>query len=439
MNDAAPVALLARPGGRPAGEHGVPGDKSISHRALLLGALAEGDTGISGLLEGEDCLATARAVEALGVTVERQAAGEWRVRSPGHRAWRTPARDLDCGNAGTAARLLMGALAAGPGRVRITGDASLSRRPMRRVTEPLTRMGVRIDLSPGGGLPATVHGTAGLSDLQVALPVASAQVKSALLLAGVVSGRAVELSTPVATRDHSERLLRAFGVRVSGLGARVRLAAGARPVATQVRVPGDLSSAAFLLAAAAAVPGARLTVTGVGLNPTRTGVLDLLQRFGAEVWSVVDDVWAGEPVGRVTVEGRALRGFRIPEALVAPSIDELPLILALAGLAEGVTELRGAAELRVKESDRLANMARGLTALGVRVKAHPDGLRVQGGGLSGGTVDAAGDHRVAMAFAVAAVAARGPIRIEGSALIGTSFPGFLPQARAAGLDLAAAA
>jgi 3-phosphoshikimate 1-carboxyvinyltransferase len=434
-----PDVLVARPGGRPAGAHRVPGDKSISHRALMLGALAEGETRISGLLEGADCLATAGAMKALGAIVERTASGEWRIAGRGAAALAAPAQPIDCGNSGTAARLLMGVLAARPGTATLTGDESLSRRPMRRVAEPLARMGARIELGGNGTLPARVTGNARLAALDVRLEVASAQVKSALLLAGAAAGAPVRISSPATTRDHTERMLRTFGAEVHAEGDAVRLARGARLVATTIEVPGDLSSAAFLLGAAALVPGARLTVTRVGLNPTRTGFLALLERLGARVEVAIRDTPGGEPVGDVTVEGRELRGIDIPAELVPLAIDELPLVMVLAAAAAGRTRLRGAGELRVKESDRIAGVAAGLVALGIQVESHADGLDVLGGRLAQGTVDSRGDHRLAMAFAVAAVRADGPIRVLGSRFIDTSFPGFLASASAAGLLVGGAA
>jgi 3-phosphoshikimate 1-carboxyvinyltransferase len=433
----APDTWLARPGGTPRGVHRVPGDKSISHRALLIGALTAGTTRIEGLLEGEDPLATARAVNAIGARATRHADGAWTVESAGASALRAPDAPIDCGNSGTTARLLCGVLAALPGTSTLVGDASLSRRPMRRVAAPLARMGATLTLSASDTLPVRITG-ARLQGFEGDAPIASAQVASALLFAGVASGQGVSLRSSGLSRDHTERLLRAGGARVTHSGDQVHLAPGAQLAALTVRVPGDLSSAAFLLAAAALVPGAALTVEGVGLNPTRTGCLELLARFGAEVETEILDAPGGEPVGRVTVTGRGLRGLDIAPHEVPWAIDELPLLLVMAAAAEGVTTLRGAAELRVKESDRLATVAAGLRALGIAVEERPDGLRITGGRLQGGTVDAAGDHRIAMAFAVAATVATGPVRITGTRQVETSFPGFLAAVQAAGLTVAAA-
>lgn len=414
-----------------AGELTVPGDKSISHRAAILGALAEGTTEIAGFLEGADPRSTLDCLAALGV--------EWRRPRPGcivvHGRGGTlvePLRVLDAGNSGTTARLLLGVLAAQPFHAVLSGDASLCRRPMGRVVEPLRRMGARIDgREEGRALPLAVRG-GGLEAVEHRLAVASAQVKSALLLAGLAAAGTTRVAEPHASRDHTERMLRSFGAQVEEAsgpeGHRVQVRGPAVLRGRRVVVPGDISSAAFFLAAAAALPGSRLTVRRVGLNPTRTGVLEALSRMGARIAVERRPDIAGEEWGDVTVEGGPLEGVELGGELIPRLIDELPVLCVLACVAAGETRIRDAAELRVKESDRIATMAGELGRLGARVEALPDGLVVQGGGaLRGATVDAHGDHRVAMALAVAGLLAAGDTRIRGAECVDISYPDFWRQ------------
>jgi 3-phosphoshikimate 1-carboxyvinyltransferase len=403
----------------------VPGDKSISHRAALLGALADGVTEIRGFLEAEDCLRTLAAVEALGVEVTRKGPGEYRIAGAGLHGLTEPVAVVDCGNSGTTARLLLGALAGQPFWTMLTGDDSLRRRPMGRVAEPLRRMGVTVvGRAEGSRLPLAVRGAEQVRALACALPVASAQVKSAVLLAALYADDAVTVSEPAQSRDHSERMLRQFGARLSRDGLSVTVAPGPL-TGTAVTVPGDVSSAAFLLVAGLLVADGRVTVDGVGLNPTRTGLLDALAAMGAALDVVPGGGAPLEPSGSITAASGALRATTIAGPLVVRLIDEVPALVVAAVRAQGRTEIRDAAELRVKESDRLAALARQLGALGARVGERPDGLVVEGGTpLRGARVHSGGDHRIAMALAVAGLVAEGETVIEDTACIATSFPQF---------------
>ena len=428
------------PGGTVAGVVTVPGDKSISHRALMLGALAEGRTHVTGFLAGEDCLATARALAALGVRMERPAETEVWIDGRGTAGLAAAAVPLDMGNAGTAMRLMMGVLAPQRFDSTLVGDASLMRRPMERVAGPLRRMGARIDTHEGRP-PVRIHGTPHLNGIEYTLPVASAQVKSALLLAGLSATGRTALTEPAPSRDHTERMLRAFGVELSQQGGAIILEGGQSLRATTLAVPADFSSAAFFLVAGALAAERPLKIVNVGVNPTRTGLLELLQLMGADIRVLPRPVATGhnaEPVADIEVRRGPLQGITVPERLVPLAIDELPVFFIAAAAAHGETLVRGAGELRVKESDRLAAMAAGLATLGVEHQLLPDGLRIRGTPqFSGGRIDSLGDHRIAMAFAVAALRARAPIEIDDVANVATSFPGFEDCARQAGLGLAA--
>jgi 3-phosphoshikimate 1-carboxyvinyltransferase len=424
------------PGGTVAGTLTVPGDKSISHRALMLGALARGETHIAGFLDGEDCLATMRALGALGVRIERPQATEVRIHGRGAAALSAAAAPLDMGNAGTAMRLMMGLLAPQTFDATLIGDASLMRRPMERVAEPLRRMGARID-THSGRPPVVIHGTPQLHGIEYTLPVASAQVKSALLLAGLAARGRTRLTEPAPSRDHTERMLRAFGVQLEQHGGMVVLEGEQSLRATALEVPADFSSAAFFLVAGALAAERPLRLTRIGVNPTRTGLLELLRLMGADIrLHPHSGAAGGEPVADIEVHQSALRGITVPDHLVPLAIDELPVFFIAAACARGESLVRGAQELRVKESDRLAAMAAGLGVLGVEHELLADGLRVSGTqNLAGGTIDTRGDHRIAMAFAVAALRARSPIVIDDVANVATSFPGFEERARQAGLGL----
>ena len=415
------MELVISPAGRLRGRVRVPGDKSISHRAALIGALARGDTVIHHFLRADDCLHTVSCLRALGVGIEDEGS-RLIVRGMGPR-WRAPMTPLDAGNSGTTMRLLAGILAGQPFQTELTGDASLRTRPVDRIVEPLSRMGARIVASGDGRFPPLRITGGSLRGITYTLPVASAQVKSAVLLAGLLAEGPTTVVEPTPTRDHTERMLAAFGAPIRRDGDRVSVTAAALR-GNEVRVCGDISSAAFLLAAAAAMPGSELTVEHVGLNPTRTGFLDVLRALGAEADVRQTGEDAGEPVGAVTVRGQRLRGVRIGGSLIPRVIDELPVLCVIATAAEGETVISDAAELRVKESDRIAVIARGLRALGGEVEERPDGLTVYGSRLHGGRVGSAGDHRIAMAFAVAGLLAGGPVTVEGAESIAVSFPEF---------------
>jgi 3-phosphoshikimate 1-carboxyvinyltransferase len=424
------------PGATLGGTLTVPGDKSISHRALMLGALAEGTTRIEGFLEGEDCLATLRALRALGVEITASGAGRVEVRGAGTGGLTAPAAPLDMGNAGTAMRLMMGLLAGRNVPATLIGDHSLMRRPMERVAVPLRRMGAQVRTADGH--PPVEIGAAGpLSAIDYALPVASAQVKSALLLAGLGARGCTRLTEPAPSRDHTERMLAAFGVKLGQEGATLSLVGGQPLTAAAVTVPADFSSAAFFLVAGALAAPQGLTLTNIGINPTRTGLLELLRRMGADIRiRPRGGSAAAEPIADLEVRQSALCGIEVPESLVPLAIDELPVFFIAAACASGETLVRGAQELRLKESDRLAVMAQGLSALGVEHRLLPDGLWIRGcAHLAGARIDSHGDHRIAMAFAVAALRARAPLEIADVANVATSFPGFTATARAAGLAI----
>jgi 3-phosphoshikimate 1-carboxyvinyltransferase len=432
-----PARYLARPVANVGGSISVPGDKSISHRALMLGGIARGTTRVRGFLASEDCLATLGALRALGVAIERPAPTEVIVHGVGPGGLHGAAAALDMGNAGTAIRLFMGLLAGQAFDSTLIGDASLMRRPMERVAQPLRAMGARIDTSEGRP-PVRIHGGQRLRAIDYAMPMASAQVKSAVLLAALHAEGVTRVSEPAPTRDHTERMLGGFGVSVRREGATAALAGGQSLAAADIEVPGDFSSAAFFIVAGclAAGPGG-LLVRNVGVNPTRTGLIDMLRLMGADIRVTPLGGAGPEPVADILVHRSALRGVQVPEALVPLAIDEFPVFFVAAAAASGETRVRGAGELRVKESDRLAVMAEGLAAVGVQCELLADGIDIQGGPIAGGCVDSHGDHRIAMAFTVAAALARRPIEILDVANVATSFPLFPDVARAAGLDVAA--
>ena len=406
----------------------VPGDKSISHRSAMFAALSDGACRLRNYLPGEDCLGTLRVLRQLGVTIESLSPTEHIVHGLRGR-FSEPQGDLDCGNSGTTMRLMSGLLAAQPFRCRLTGDASLSRRPMRRIMEPLEQMGAVFAAEGEGGCPPLViRGTAGLRPLAYRLPVPSAQVKSAILLAGLFADGVTTVDQPVPTRDHTERLLEYFGVPVTREGTSVSVRGGTLPRARDVDVPGDVSSAAFWLVAAATQPGSSVRVRNLGLNPTRTGILAVLLRMGAKLREEEETRGPGEPCGRIEIVGRSLRGTEIGGAEIPNVIDELPVLAVAGALAGGTTVIKDAAELRVKESDRLAVVARHLTAMGADVTEHPDGLEIRGGRpLHGARLESHGDHRIAMAFAIAGLFADGETVIENASCVETSYPGFAGQ------------
>ncbi|MGE0486100.1 MAG: 3-phosphoshikimate 1-carboxyvinyltransferase [Gammaproteobacteria bacterium] len=429
--------LEVRPGGRLAGAVAVPGDKSVSHRAVMLGALADGVTEVSGCLMGEDVVSTMNAFRAMGVTVDVHAPGRLSVHGVGIDGLRTPRAPLDLGNSGTSMRLLAGILAGAGVAATLTGDASLSRRPMKRVAEPLGRMGALIETAAGGTPPLLIAGGRRLHAIDYDLPVASAQVKSAVLLAGLFADGTTRVVEPAPTRDHTERMLGAFGVEVDYGGGRAAITGGQRLAAAGITVPADISSAAFFLVGASIAPGSALKLPGVGVNPTRTGLLEILAAMGADITRDDERACGDEPVADLTVRAASLRAIEIPPHTVPLAIDEFPAVFVAAACAEGTTVLHGAEELRHKESDRIAVMADGLAALGISCETFADGIAITGGQLRGGRVDARGDHRIAMAFAMAALRASGPVVIDNAAAIATSFPEFGERARAAGLGIVA--
>ncbi|MFO1494225.1 MAG: 3-phosphoshikimate 1-carboxyvinyltransferase [Lysobacterales bacterium] len=420
-----------------AGAITVPGDKSISHRAVMLGGIARGVTEVSGFLPGADTLATAQILRDLGVVIERPALTELIVHGVGLHGLRASAAALDCGNAGTAMRLLAGLLAGQRFASRLIGDESLSRRPMRRVLDPLRQMGAVIEATPAGTAPLEIAPAAGLRGIDYTCPVASAQVKSCVLLAGLYAEGETRVTEPAATRDYTERMLAALGADVEVAGLSVRLRPGRELQAGPIRVPGDFSSAAFFLVAGAIAPRGELLIRNVGLNPRRTGLLDTLLDMGADIRIVDRREIAGEPVGDLCVRASQLRAVEVPEARVPDMIDEFPAFAIAAACAEGVSRVRGAHELRVKESDRIAAMARGLVTLGVEVEEYPDGMAISGRErLGAGVIDSRGDHRIAMSFALAALRASGEIRILDCANVDTSFPGFAELSGSVGVDIA---
>lgn len=431
------LSFHVAPGGSLSGQLRVAGDKSISHRAIMLGALADGVTEVSGFLEGEDCLATLRAMRSLGVHIETLGQGHVRVHGVGIDGLRPAAAPLDLGNSGTSMRLMSGILAGQDFDSTLTGDASLSRRPMRRVTAPLTEMGAELATTTDGTPPIHVRGGRRLHGIHYDMPVASAQVKSALLLAGLYAEGETCVAEPAPTRDHTERMLAGFGYAVERNGNRVCLRGGGRLSAMTVDVPADISSAAFFLVAASLAPGSELVLEHVGINPTRTGVIDILRMMGADITVTREREVGGEPVADLCVKHAPLHGIAIPEHLVPLAIDEFPAIFVAAACAEGETRLTGAAELRVKESDRIQVMADGLQVCGIDARPTSDGIVISGvaGGLRGGRVDSHGDHRIAMAFAMAGLRASSEIVIEDCANVNTSFPGFVELARRAGLGI----
>jgi 3-phosphoshikimate 1-carboxyvinyltransferase len=407
----------------------VPGDKSISHRYALLAALADGRSTIANYAPGADCASSLSCVAALGAIVSRTASREAgdpplvTVEGRGVRGLRAPAGPLDCGNSGSTMRMLSGVVAAHPFLSTLVGDASLSRRPMRRIMGPLARMGAEVTASPGDRPPLAIRG-GDLAGIQFAPETPSAQVKSAVLLAGLQASGETVVIEPASTRDHTERALPTFGATLETEGRRVSLRGGQRLSGRDVRVPGDISSAAFMAVAAAALPGSDVTITQVGLNPSRAALLDVLRRYGAEIDVAIEDEWQGEPVGRLRVRHGARRDLVIDPAEVPEVIDELP-VLATLGTFGGSVTVSGAGELRVKESDRIAELVAGLRAMGADADERADGFQVRfGTRLTGGTVHARHDHRLAMAFAIAALGATGPTIIEGAEAVAVSYPSF---------------
>ncbi len=423
------------PGGRLQGQLRMPGDKSISHRSIMLGSLAEGETRVSGFLEGEDSLATLTAFKAMGVPIEGPGNGRVRIQGVGLHGLQAPSQPLDLGNSGTSMRLMAGLLAGQSFNATLTGDTSLSGRPMKRVVEPLARMGAHIGTTDMGTAPLAIQGGAQLTGIDYAMPVASAQVKSSVLLAGLYASGRTCVTEPAPTRDHTERMLEGMGYPVQREGSRVCLEGGHYLRGIAIDVPADISSAAFFLVGASIAPGSDLVLEHVGINPTRTGVIDILTQMGASIGIENPRDVGGEPVADLHVRAAPLHGIEIPPELVPLAIDEFPVLFVAAACAAGRTVLTGAEELRVKESDRIQVMADGLRVLGVNAQATPDGMIIEGGAIRAGHVNSHGDHRIAMAFSMAALQAQGAIEISDCTNVNTSFPGFIDLAGQAGLQI----
>lgn len=423
------------PGGKAVGDIRVPGDKSMSHRSIMLGSLAEGLTEVTGFLEGEDSLATLQSFRDMGVVIEGPDQGRVAIHGVGLHGLKAPQKPLYLGNSGTSIRLLSGLLAGQAFDVELTGDASLSGRPMGRVADPLRQMGAVIETAEGGKPPLKITGGQKLSAINYAMPMASAQVKSCVLLAGLYSEGETSVIEPAPTRDHTERMLRGFGYQVTTDGDSASLQGGGHLTASRIDVPADISSAAFFMVAAAIVPGSDITLRHVGVNPTRVGVINILRQMGARIDLSNEIEVGGEPVADIRVQYGRLQGINIPEDQVPLAIDEFPVLFIAAACAEGVTVLTGAEELRVKESDRIQSMADGLVTLGIDAQPTADGIRIVGGQLGSGEVHSHDDHRIAMAFTIAGLRANGEILIHDCNNVATSFPNFTDLARQIGIDL----
>ncbi|MFW5451606.1 MAG: 3-phosphoshikimate 1-carboxyvinyltransferase [Methylophagaceae bacterium] len=425
---------VVQPGGKLTGEIRVPGDKSISHRSIMLGSLAEGVTEVTGFLEGEDALATLASFRAMGVQIDGPQEGKVTVHGVGMHGLTAPKEDVYLGNSGTSIRLLSGLLAGQSFSSTLTGDKSLSGRPMRRVTDPLTEMGAEIE-SQDGKPPLTINAGNQLNGISYTLPMASAQVKSCILLAGMYAEGKTTVTEPAPTRDHTERMLSGMGYKVEVNGDTVTIEGGGKLTATDIDVPADISSATFFMVGAAISEGSDLTLTHVGINPTRIGVINILRLMGANISLSNERVTGGEPVADIRVRYAPLKGIEIPEDQVPLAIDEFPALFVAAACADGQTVLTGAEELRVKESDRIQAMADGLQILGIDAQSTTDGIIINGGVIGSGEVESHDDHRIAMSFAIAGLQAGGTIQINDCANVATSFPNFIALANKAGLEI----
>jgi 3-phosphoshikimate 1-carboxyvinyltransferase len=413
----------------------VPGDKSISHRSIMLGSIAEGTSHISGFLDGEDSLNTLRSFQAMGVDIEGPVDGDVTIHGVGMNGLTPPTQSLDLGNSGTSMRLLAGLLAGQRFDVELSGDASLSKRPMKRVTDPLTEMGAVVTTADGGKPPLKITGNQSLNSFSYQMPMASAQVKSCCLLAGLYAHGKTCVTEPAVTRDHTERMLKAFGCEVEVNDSTACITGPAKLIATDIDVPADISSAAFFMVGASIAENSDIVLKHVGVNPTRTGIINILKLMGADITMSNEQEVGGEPVADIRIKSANLKGIHVPENLVPLAIDEFPVLFVAAACAEGQTVVTGAEELRVKESDRIQVMADGLIALGVNAKATDDGMIIEGGGIAGGTVHSHDDHRIAMAFAMAGLRASDDIHIEDCDNVNTSFPGFAELAASCGLSI----
>ncbi|NQY26856.1 MAG: 3-phosphoshikimate 1-carboxyvinyltransferase [Piscirickettsiaceae bacterium] len=425
---------IVQPGGKLQGKIRVPGDKSISHRSIMLGSLAEGVTEVTGFLEGDDALATLASFRAMGVQIDGPKDGKVIIHGVGMHGLKAPEGDVYLGNSGTSIRLLSGLLAGQNFASTLTGDKSLSGRPMKRVTEPLALMGAEID-SNDGKPPLKIKGGSALKGINYRLPMASAQVKSCVLLAGLYAEGTTTVVEPAPTRDHTERMLSGMGYKVDVQGDTVTIEGGGKLTATNIDVPADISSATFFMVGAAIAEGSDLTLTHVGINPTRIGVINILRLMGADISLSNEKMTGGEPVADIRIRYAPLKGIQIPEDQVPLAIDEFPALFVAAACAEGQTVLTGAEELRVKESDRIQAMADGLTILGIDAKSTKDGIIINGGVIGNGEVESHDDHRIAMSFAIAGLQAGGSIQINDCANVATSFPNFIELANEAGLEI----
>ena len=426
-------------GGALTGTFRVPGDKSISHRSIMLGSLAEGVTNVSGFLEGEDSLATLNAFRAMGVVIEGPSNGDVKIHGVGLHGLKKPEKELDVGNSGTSMRLLAGLLSAQDFDVTMVGDASLNKRPMRRVTVPLAQMNTVVETNDDGTPPLTIKGGKKLNGFHYDMPIASAQVKSCILLAGLYADGDTCVTEPAPTRDHTERMLRGLGYDVITNGNKICLTGGGQLTSANIDVPADISSATFFMVGASIAEGSDITLEHVGINPTRIGVINILRLMGGDITILNEREVGGEPVADIRVRSAKLKGIQIPEEQVPLAIDEFPALFVAAACAEGETILTGAKELRVKESDRIQVMADGLAILGIDAKPTEDGIVITPNNkttpFGSGTVDSHGDHRIAMSFAIAALRASGTITITDCANVNTSFPGFVDLSKQAGLDI----
>ena len=427
--------FLLQPGGQMRGTARVPGDKSISHRSIMLGAIADGVTTVDGFLEGEDALSTLNAFRSMGVEIEGPENGRVVIHGVGRDGLKAPSGDVYVGNSGTSMRLLAGLLAGQKFDVTMAGDVSLSKRPMERVAKPLRDMGAVVETAEGGRPPLTLRGGQSLKGIDYVLPMASAQVKSCVLLAGLYAEGETRTTEPAPTRDHSERMLRGFGYDVEVDGPVAKLQGGGRLTAVHIDVPADISSAAFFMVAASITPNADLTLEHVGINPTRIGVINILRAMGGDITVFNEREIGGEPVADIRIRHAMLKGINIPEDQVPLAIDEFPVLFVAAACAEGQTVLTGAEELRVKESDRIQVMADGLQAMGVSAVPTEDGIVIQGGQITGATVESHHDHRIAMSFAVASLRASELIRVTGCDNVATSFPNFVSLAAGLGMNI----
>ena len=433
------IDYIVKPGGQLSGEFRVPGDKSISHRSIMFGSIADGTTHVTGFLQGEDSLNTLRAFRAMGVEIDGPTEkGEVTIQGVGIDGLKKPAASINLGNSGTSIRLMSGLLAGQSFDLELSGDRSLSKRPMKRVTDPLALMGAQIDTAEGGKPPLKINGGSPMKGIDYQLPMASAQVKSCLLLAGMYAEGKTCVTEPAPTRDHTERMLNAFSYPVTTTRNQMCIEGGGRLKACDIDVPADISSAAFFLVGASIAKDSDITLQHVGINPTRTGVIDILKLMGANISLLNERVVGGEPVADIRVQSAELKGINVPEELVPLAIDEFPVLFVAAACAQGKTVVTGAEELRVKESDRIQVMADGLISIGVDCEATADGMIINGGAIQGGTVHSRDDHRIAMAFTMAGLRSESEILIEDCENVNTSFPDFIGLANKAGIKVSVA-